>query len=70
MRQFILGLLLSFLVIGILRWIGVPFTPGDLLQNMIGEPTPIKSVVVILLGIIIFYLIFRSIRHKTRENAS
>ncbi|MFK3937547.1 hypothetical protein ACI2JA_08545 [Alkalihalobacillus sp. NPDC078783] len=70
MKWFILGIVFYFLAQGILRWLGVPFSPGDLLQNMIGEPTPIKSALVIVLGILIIYLIFRSVRHKTRENAS
>lgn len=70
MRQFILGLLFSFLILGFLRWLRVPFGPGDLLRGIIGEPTPIKSAIVILVGVFIFYLTYRSIRHKMRENAS
>ncbi|MEY8749206.1 hypothetical protein [Alkalicoccobacillus gibsonii] len=70
MRWFILGILFYFLAQGFLRWLGVPFGPGDLLRGIIGEPTPIKSAIVILVGVTIFYLTYRSVRHKMRENAS
>lgn len=56
--QLLIGILAAmFVIIPILRWLGMP-SLGDILENTIGEPNTFKIIIVALFGAAIIFFIF------------
>lgn len=57
--QLLIGILAAmFVIIPVLRWLGIP-SPGDTLESIIGEPNTIKIILVSLFGAAIIFFIIR-----------
>lgn len=57
--QLLIGILTAmFVIIPILRWLGMP-SPGDILESTIGEPNTLKIILVALFGAAIIFFIIR-----------
>ena len=59
---FIIGILSSFVLIGVARYFGINISLAPLLTSVFGEPTLISSVIIIIFMGAFCYFIYKSIK--------
>ncbi|MCM2677876.1 hypothetical protein [Alkalicoccobacillus plakortidis] len=59
---FVIGIISSFVLLGVAGYLGIPVSLAPLLTNVFGEPTLVTSALVIISLGLFCYLIYRSIK--------
>jgi Na+-driven multidrug efflux pump len=65
-KQVIYSILFGFLIVGVLRWLGLP--SAEQLLSLFGEPTLLKAITITIILALLIFMLFKIPSKKTQKN--
>ncbi|MBP1968398.1 hypothetical protein J2Z83_000490 [Virgibacillus natechei] len=65
-KQVFYSILFGFLIIGVLRWLGLP--SAERLLSLFGEPTLFKAITIINILALLIFMLFKISSKKMQKN--